>query len=254
MLKGGSLRRSNSPCPSRRKNVNRSQHFLLHMKRQFETDNTPSSFLWFFLCIIAFGIFSELPAQEIKVANKPAQLDIRRAGAASIRVTLKPISFTDDFPYTPAVAEREYSRPEISLRRLTNTVTKKIGEITVEVRPTPLTLIITNGKGQSIQRIVFENDGSLSFKTGGQPLLGLGEGVPKPSADTPWHDLPVQFDRSGLLDSMQPRWQADAYGSRNPAAMLIGTEGWGLFVATPWVLVDLIKKDKGFFIPWKPIN
>ena len=111
-----------------------------------------------------------------------------------------------------------------------------------------------NGKGQSIQRIVFESDGTLSFKTEGQPLLGLGEGGPKPPADTPWRDLPVQFDRSGLLDSMQPRWQADAYGSENPAAMLIGTEGWGLFVATPWVLVDLRKKDKGIFIPWKPTN
>ena len=50
---------------------------------------------------------------------------------------------------------------------------------------------------------------------------------------------------------MQPRWQADAYGSRNPAAVLIGTEGWALFVATPWVLVDLRQQDRGLFIPWK---
>ena len=158
------------------------------------------------------------------------------------------------FPYTPALAERKYSPPEISLRSLSKAVTKKIGEITVEVRPSPLTLIITNSKGQNIQHIVFENDGTLSFKTDGQPILGLGEGGPKPPAGTPWRDLPVQFDRSGVVDSMQPRWQADAYGSRNPAAMLIGTGGWGLFVATPWVLVDLRKKDKGIFIPWKPTS
>ena len=30
---------------------------------------------------------------------------------------------------------------------------------------------------------------------------------------------------------MEPRWQADMYGSRNPVAMLLGTGGWGLFVA-----------------------
>ena len=216
--------------------------------------NATSSFFCFFLCIIASGKFSNLNAQEITLANKPAQLDIRRAGTSSIRVTLKPLSFTDDFPYTPALADRKYSPPEISLRSLTQSVTKKIGEITVAVQADPLTLTITNNKGQNIQRIVFENDGSLSFKTDGQPLLGLGEGGPKPPADTPWRDLPVQFDRSGLLDSMQPRWQADAYGSRNPAAMLIGTGGWGLFIATPWVLVDLRKKDKGIFIPWKPTN
>jgi alpha-glucosidase/alpha-D-xyloside xylohydrolase len=51
---------------------------------------------------------------------------------------------------------------------------------------------------------------------------------------------------------MEPRWQSDAYGSRNPVAMLVGTEGWGLFVAAPWVLVDLRGKDRGVFLPWKP--
>src|SRR5687767_14607686 len=128
------------------------------MKQLSETDNAKSSLhSVFFLCIIASLIFSELNAQEITVANKPAQLDIRRAGAASIRVTLKPISFVGDFPYTPALAEREYLPPEISLRSLSKSVTKKIGEITVEVKPNPLSLIITNSKGENIQRIVFEN-------------------------------------------------------------------------------------------------
>ena len=209
--------------------------------------NATSSFFCFFLCIIASGIFSQLQAQEITAANKPAQLDIRRAGAASIRVTLKPVSFTNDFPYTPALAERKYSSPEISLRNLSKPITKKIGEITVVVQPSPLQLIITNNKGQNIQRIVFESDGTISFKTDGRPLLGLGEGGPKPPADTPWRDLPVQFDRSGVVDSMQPRWQAEAYGSRNPAAMLIGTGGWGIFVAAPWVHADLRNESHGYF-------
>jgi len=206
----------------------------------------------FFLFNIAFCIIPELHAQEITAAGKPAQLDIRMATASSVRITLKPLSFTDDFPYTPAVVEQKYSTSAISLRSLNKAVTKKIGSLTVEVRPAPLTVIITNNKGQHIQHIVFENNGSLSFKLDGQPLLGLGEGGPKPSRGISWRDQPVQFDRSGVVDSMQPRWQADAYGSRNPAAMLIGTGGWGLFVATPWVLVDLKKKDKGLFIPWKP--
>src|SRR5688572_11914233 len=103
------------------------------MKQLSERGNTMFSFLRFFLCIIASGIFSELNAQEITAAGKPAQLDIRKAGAASIRVTLKPLSFTNAFPYTPAIAEREYSPPEISLRSFGKPVTKKIGEITVEV-------------------------------------------------------------------------------------------------------------------------
>ena len=162
------------------------------MKQLSEKDNATAPLLCFFLCIIAFGIFSETHAQEITAANKPAQLEIRRAGAASIRVTLKPMSFSNESPYTPAVAERQYSRPEISLRGLSKPVTKKIGEIMVEVRPSPLTLIITNNKGQNIQRIVFENDGTLSFKPDGQPLLGLGEGGP--SRQRTAHGASFQFN------------------------------------------------------------
>jgi alpha-glucosidase/alpha-D-xyloside xylohydrolase len=62
----------------------------------------------------------------------------------------------------------------------------------------------------------------------------------------------VQFDRRGALDTMEPRWQADMYGSRSPVAMLWGTSGWGLFVATPWVQVDLRDSVRGAFIPYKP--
>lgn len=53
---------------------------------------------------------------------------------------------------------------------------------------------------------------------------------------------------------MEPRWQSDMYGSRNPVAMLVGTSGWGMFVATPWVEVDLRRGDRGVFIPWSPTD
>ena len=39
------------------------------------------------------------------------------------------------------------------------------------------------------------------------------------------------------------------YGSRNPAPMLFGTGGWGLFVAAPWVQVDLRDAERGVFLP-----
>ena len=84
---------------------------------------------------------------------------------------------------------------------------------------------------------MFEDDGSLSFKIGGQPVLGMGEGGPLPRGN--FRALPIEFDRRGRLDDMRPRWQSDAYGSRNPVALMVGTEGWGLFIATPWGQVDL---------------
>jgi alpha-glucosidase/alpha-D-xyloside xylohydrolase len=80
----------------------------------------------------------------------------------------------------------------------------------------------------------------------------MGEGGPRPDSATPWREQPVQFDRRGALDRMEPRWQSDMYGSRNPAAMLLGTDGWGIFVATPWVHADLRDPQRGTFRPWQP--
>jgi len=207
---------------------------------------------FFQLCIIVIIPNEVLNAQQITIANKPAQLDIRIASANSIRVTLKPLSYKNNFPYSPAVVENKLSIPVISLRNLDKPVIKGVGNLKVEIRSSPLTLVITNSKGQIIQHIIFEKDGTLSFKISDQPILGMGEGGPKPQPGISWRTQPIQFDRRGSMDSMLPRWQTDAYGSRNPVTMLIGTEGWGLFVATPWVMVDLTQKDRGLFIPWKP--
>lgn len=191
-------------------------------------------------------------AQQITAAGAPAQLDIRQAGAHSIRVTLKPVSYAGDFPATPAVVPRTYPSPAITLRSLAGPVKKTVGTLVVEVRPDPTTVIVTTARGEPVQRIVFEHDGTLSFALSGQPVLGMGEGGPKPERGKPWRDQPIQFDRRGVLDTMEPRWQSGAYGSRNPVAMLAGTGGWGLFVASPWVQVDLRRADRGSFIPWQP--
>jgi hypothetical protein len=57
-------------------------------------------------------------AQQITTAGQPAQLDIRSAGSASIRITLAPIRVAGAMPFSPAVAERAYPAPAISLREL----------------------------------------------------------------------------------------------------------------------------------------
>ena len=78
----------------------------------------------------------------------------------------------------------------------------------------------------------------------------MGEGGPLPRGN--FRTLPIEFDRRGRFDDMRPRWQSDAYGSRNPVALMIGTEGWGLFIATPWGQVDLRDANRGVFSPWQP--
>ncbi|MEJ7767919.1 MAG: TIM-barrel domain-containing protein [Chitinophagaceae bacterium] len=189
--------------------------------------------------------------QQITTNGEPAQLDIRVAAENCIRITLKPVSFKDNFPYTPALAKRNYPPPAISVRSINTSMKKQVGNLKVEVRPNPISIVITNARNQPVQQITFDKGGNLSFRLDDAPVLGMGEGGPKPIPGNNWRTQQVQYDRRGAYDSMQPRWQADMYGSRNPAAMLIGTEGWAIFVASPWVEVDLRNKDSGTFIPWK---
>ena len=194
------------------------------------------------------------PSSMLTVAGEPAELQIRAAGDGAVRVTLKPVSFAGDFPATPAVVDRPYPEPVINLRSLDRPMQARIGSLRVEVSPSPLSVTVTNAAGQLVQKLVFEPDGTLAFALDEQPVLGMGEGGPRPARGSNWREQPVQFDRSGALDTMEPRWQSDMYGSRNPVAMLLGTRGWGLFVATPWVQVDMTDAARGVFLPWKPTD
>lgn len=195
-----------------------------------------------------------VPSTPITTAGGPAQLDIRQAGEHSLRITLKPIGFEADFPENPALADRPHGRPAISLRELGKPVRADLGGLRVEVRPQPLTVAVTNRAGELVQELVFDGTGPLAFRLDGAPVLGMGEGGPRPERGANWREHPVQFDRRGALDTMEPRWQSDMYGSRNPAPVLWGTGGWGLFVAAPWVQVDLRESHRGVFLPVEPAS
>lgn len=201
---------------------------------------------------IALVAASCAPEKPITIQGQPAQLDVRAAGENSIRLTLKPLSFEEKFPYTPALVEKTYPDPEISIRGLRRALKKQVGALRVEVRPAPLTVVVGNNNGDRIQEIVFQEDGNLSFEIGERPILGMGEGGPKPDKGVEWRELPIEFDRRGRYHNMQARWQSDAYGSRNPVALLLGAGRWGLFAAAPWAQVDLQDEKRGLFIPWKP--
>ena len=64
-------------------------------------------FLYLYV-IAAVGVPTAVHAQQITAAGQPAQLDVRAAGDVSIRVTLKPLGFRDEFPENPAIAQRAY--------------------------------------------------------------------------------------------------------------------------------------------------
>jgi hypothetical protein len=56
----------------------------------------------FVIAAVAVALTAVCSAVEIRVNDQAGQLDIRPAGEQSIRVTLKPVHFEPDFPFTPA--------------------------------------------------------------------------------------------------------------------------------------------------------
>ena len=207
---------------------------------------------WFLIfCFVAF-LHGPGFTQQLYFDGKPAQLDIRQAGEHSIRITLKPVAYKRDFPFSPALTGYKNKPVSLSVQSIKEPVNKTVGSLNVFVNPSPLTITIKNKRQQLVQQILFSKDGNIVIRLNDQPVLGLGEGGSKPDSGVNWRILPVEFDRRGITDKMQPRWQSDAYGSRNPVPLLIGTDGWAIFVSSPWIQVDLKDKNKGILIPWKP--
>ncbi|HLZ87332.1 MAG TPA: hypothetical protein VKQ52_08830, partial [Puia sp.] len=205
----------------------------------------------FLVLLAVYASATTACAQPILSAGEHAQLEIRQAGAHSIRITLKPSTYAGDLPFSPALIDRPYPSPALVVKDLSAPVKKQVGGLVVEISPAPLTVTVTTRDGLPVQRLIF-GDSALSFALDDAPVLGLGEGGHKPQPGVNWRTAPIEFDRRGRWQDMQPRWQSDAYGSRNPVPLLIGTKGWALFVATPWGQIDLQAAGDGVFIPWQP--
>ena len=188
-------------------------------------------------------------AKPITAASKPAVLEIRAAAAGSVRITIRPEGFAPDFPVTPVLPERDYPAPVLSLREIAEPVRAEVAGLAVEVLPEPLRIVIRGKDGSLIQSLTFEAGGSVSFPLDEQPVLGMGEGGPATPAGRDWRKEKVEFDRRGRFDPMVPCWQREAYGSRNPVALMIGTRGWALYFNTPWGGVDLSQPKLGRFVP-----
>jgi alpha-glucosidase/alpha-D-xyloside xylohydrolase len=185
-------------------------------------------------------------AATITRGGQPAELTVTRGGAHSVRVTLKPVGMA--LPPSPSLLNLEIKNPVISLRTIDKPVKARVGELDIEITSSPLTVFVRSAGGREIQKLVFdEKTGNVSFTVGDAPVLGMGEGGQQPERGS--GPLGVQFDRRGKLDVMRPGWGSGTLGSRNPVAVLVGTDGWGLFVASPWVQVDLRRPGKGVFIP-----
>ena len=89
-----------------------------------------------FILILVVVLFPAC-SQRVTTLGKSAKLEIREAAENGIRITLKPVEVKEEFPYNPALAEREYPDAAISIRYLRKPISKQVGKFTVQVSPDP---------------------------------------------------------------------------------------------------------------------
>jgi alpha-glucosidase (family GH31 glycosyl hydrolase) len=188
-------------------------------------------------------------AAPLEIDGIPVELAVRRATGRCLRITLQPLTAPAALPENPALMSLAPDEPALKLRQIDKPATVKIGDLVVTVHAEPLEVLVSDHGGAAIQKLTFDKAGSIRFLLDSQPVLGLGEGGPRPKNKQDWRTAQVEFDRRGRLHRMEPRWQADAYGSRNPVPLLVGTAGWALYFASPWGQLDLSHPDHGSFLP-----
>ncbi|MEO8369365.1 MAG: TIM-barrel domain-containing protein [Candidatus Solibacter sp.] len=118
--------------------------------------------------------------------------------------------------------------------------TVKAGGVSIQLTSNPLGFAIVAPNGEKVQQFKMDSDtGALSFVTGSAPLLGLGQGGP-------------QFDRRGSVDRMrsgQGGYQLRTYGGRVPIQWLVGTNGWAIFLHSPYGTFDFSGAESKFLPP-----
>jgi len=185
-------------------------------------------------------------AADIRYAGKKAELSIVRVSNLTVEVQLTPIG-DDGMPakLPPSDILIDYPRIEIwKGRTVTGTVKKKAGELTIEISGSPLAVTLATADGKLIQRFSWDDNGNgaMNFQTNA-PVFGLGEGG---QSD--------HLDRRGFLHTMKDgnaSYERATHGVYVAAPMLIGTDGWSLFVHQPINRGNAfdLRNGKGAFIP-----
>ncbi|MFP4488288.1 MAG: TIM-barrel domain-containing protein [Bacteroidales bacterium] len=202
-------------------------------------------------CISLFALFVFLGAgiysQSLHYDSIPVRVEISEAGNTGIRLAVIPAGFDKGNIENPSLTGQADSEP-LAVITSENAGGRTITDnFIIEYKPDPLEISVKTLGGETVQELLLMDNGHVLFNLDDDPVLGMGEGGPRMGRG--WRNEDIEFDRRGRYHAMQPRWQANAYGSRNPVPMLVGTGGWALFVASPWVQVDMTDDKKGIFIP-----
>ncbi len=115
----------------------------------------------FVLCLIA--VSGIVKAQKITTANgEAAELLISKSGEHALRITVKPLSYTQPLPANPALVTNASSEPVLRLRAVDKEIKQTIGKLSVCITNNPLTIKVYTLQQAFIQQLIFRKmDGWL---------------------------------------------------------------------------------------------
>ncbi|MEX1010494.1 MAG: TIM-barrel domain-containing protein [Balneolaceae bacterium] len=195
------------------------------------------------LSLTSCAALGGLESSGITYNDEPAELSIYQVTDRTVEIRLSPIG-DDGEPAEAPSSEVLIDHPRTEIwrgRSVSGTERIQSGAVSVELRGDPLQVTVLNEEGEIVQRFGWSEDssGEFQFRTDA-PVYGMGHGGP-------------QFDRRGHLLPMRDGWGAyerPTHGSRVAAPMLIGLDGWSMFVHHPISQGNVFDlRDGGRFLP-----
>ncbi len=180
-----------------------------------------------------------------KAAGQDIEIQVAPVSSRTFRLTVFPIrnGQLTPVPDDGSLVLASWAAPVARLRGTARAQTIRCGDLRIRFAPEPVSFAVQNARGEAVQQLEIDpQSGAVSFRTGDQPLLGLGEGGP-------------QFDRRGDNDRMrsgQGGYQLRTFGGRVPIPWLIGTAGWAMFLHQPAGAFDL-SGSEAKFLPGGPL-
>jgi alpha-glucosidase (family GH31 glycosyl hydrolase) len=174
----------------------------------------------------------------ITFGGVPVNLKISEIDDRTVRIELKPVAADNPAPPSWTLAEFP-AKERFHAIELAADKKLRIGDLRLTIHGKPLTVTVRRADDSLVQELVFNAESgtnAVSFRTDA-PVLGLGEGGD-------------QFDRRGfnfpLINGQ--RYKLAELGARAYSPFLIGTEGWGMFAASPRASFDL-RGERGSLNP-----
>ena len=175
----------------------------------------------FLFCALGRAATSDAKAPSpnaILVDGQAVELHVAQVSDATLEIVLAPLDAKGaaQIPPRPDLLVSYPSRELWRGRNAQKPVEIAAGSLTVRISTAPLTLSVLRQNGALAQRLVWQEDGGMAFKTDA-PVFGLGQGG-------------GGLDRRGRVQSLADGYFAGDDTSRIMSPILIGADGWALFL------------------------